>query len=348
MGMTRAEIVALLQTGGRQRRQLWQAADEARRSQMGDGVHLRALLEFSSYCRRRCHYCGLRVDNARQPRFRMETEEIVAVACSAQALGYKTVVLQSGEDPYYDIDTLADIVGRIKSGSDVAVTLSCGEFTLNGYQRLWEAGTDRYLLRHETANPRLYDELHPDSHFSARIGALRELREVGFQVGAGFMVGLPGQTIEDLADDILLLRALDVEMAGIGPFIPHPETPLASASRANDPAGSQLKLTISAIAVARLAVPLVHLPATTALGALDPLGRQMALQAGANVLMPNITPAKYRPKYQLYPGKICTDEEPAQCRACVEGIIGGLGRSIAPGYGHSPKLKDSGGRESNV
>jgi len=347
MGMTRAEIVALLQTEGRQRRQLWQAADEVRRAQMGDGVHLRALLEFSSYCRRRCHYCGLRADNARQPRFRMGPEEIVAVACSAQALGYKTVVLQSGEDPYYDIEILCEIVRQIKSGSDVAVTLSCGEFTLNGYQRLREAGADRYLLRHETANPRLYNELHPDSRYSARIGALRELREVGFQVGAGFMVGLPGQTIEDLADDILLLQALDVEMAGIGPFIPHPDTPLASAGGVDDPA-ALMELTISAIAAARLAVPLVHLPATTALGALDPLGRQMALQAGANVLMPNITPVKYRPKYQLYPGKICTDEEPAQCRACVEGIIRGLGRSVAPGYGHSPKLKDTGGRESNV
>lgn len=330
--LSREKLLYLLETDGRDEQQaLFNAADTVRARYMGDEVHLRGVIEFSNYCRQDCHYCGLRSGNTKLNRYRLLPGEILSIAQNGAALGYKTIVLQSGEDPWYSADVLCQVVADIKEKCDVAVTVCCGEFSREDYARLKEAGADRYLLKHETANRRLYRELHPGMSFDERIRCLGWLRELGFQVGSGNMVGLPGQTLADLADDILLLRELDVEMAGIGPFIPHHHTPLARCT------AGKLDLVLKVVALTRLVMPYVHLPATTALGSIDPSGRQKALIAGANVVMPNITPSKYRENYQIYPNKICITEEPDHCRSCITGIITSLGRKVAEGYGHSPK-----------
>jgi len=310
---------------------LFAAADRVRRTFMGDAVHLRGLIEFSNYCQRDCAYCGLRESNKVLSRYRLDAAEILAIAGAAVPLGYKTVVLQSGEDSYYSAEMIAAITYRLKEELDLAVTLSLGERAEEDY-RLWrDAGADRYLLKHETADVELYAALHPDMAWENRKKSLYTLRELGYQVGSGCMVGLPGQTLSSLAADLLFLKELDVEMAGIGPFIPNPHTPLATAERGT------VELTLKMIAIARLLMPEAHLPATTALGSIDSKGRQKALVAGANVVMPNITPNKYRRLYEIYPNKICLDDNPAHCRNCIGGIISSLGRTVAEGAGHSPK-----------
>ncbi len=321
-----------------ERQLLWAAADRARAENIGDAVHLRGLIEFSNYCARNCLYCGLRRDNRKLRRYRMDRDQIVETAVRAASLGYGTVVLQSGEDPQYTGRILADIVRDIKkrTESGLAVTLSVGEREEADYAMWREVGADRYLMRHETADPELYAELHPGQTLATRLECLRALRELGYQVGAGNMVGLPGQTAGTLARDLLLLRRLDVEMAGIGPFIPHPDTPLA------DCRGGGIDETVSVVAAARLLLPLAHLPATTAVGTIHPQGRQMALRAGANVVMPNVTPADRRPLYQIYPNKICVNEKAEDCRGCITRIIQALGRRVAAGPGHSPKPEFAG------
>jgi len=327
----KAEVAALLSCEGEPVQRLFDAADRVRRAFMGDDVHLRGIIEFSNYCERACHYCGLRRPNAGLPRYRLDVDEIVAIAGAAVPLGYRTVVLQSGEDAYYTQDLMATLIARLKGELGVAVTLSVGERSFEEYRCWKEAGADRYLLKHETADPRLYATLHPDMKYSDRRRCLDHLRELGYQVGSGCMVGLPGQTVEALAEDVLLLAELDVEMAGIGPFIPHPRTPLGKSP------GGTVDLTLKMIAIIRLLMPRVFLPATTALGTIDPHGREKALQAGANVVMPNITPNRYRRMYELYPNKICLDDHPAHCRRCIGRIIASLGRTVAAGPGHSPK-----------
>ncbi|MBE3581462.1 MAG: [FeFe] hydrogenase H-cluster radical SAM maturase HydE [Thermoanaerobacteraceae bacterium] len=337
-GVEKEDVVMLLTAQpGEEEEALYRQADAFRARYVGEEVHLRGVIEFSNYCRRRCHYCGLRADNHTLDRYRMAPEEILTAARRGVELGYKTIVLQSGEDPWYTAEVLAETVAAIKE-LGVAVTLCVGERPRQEYELWRRAGADRYLLKHETANPELYARLHPDMSWEKRLACLRWLKELGYQVGSGNMVGLPGQTLEDLAADILLLRELEVEMAGIGPFIPHPNTPLG-----DHPAGS-LDLTYRVLAVTRLVVPWAHLPATTAVGTLSPIGRQMALRRGANVVMPNLTPGKYRPNYQIYPGKICINEEPDDCRHCLEGMIRSLGRVVArhPGHGlrRSPPTKN--------
>ncbi|MGE5599730.1 MAG: [FeFe] hydrogenase H-cluster radical SAM maturase HydE [Bacteroidota bacterium] len=305
------------------------AADETRRRTVGDAVHLRGLIEFSNYCRADCLYCGLRRSNGRLVRYRLSLEEIEAVIDRAAALDYGTVVLQSGEDPWYDADAIARLIRYAKARS-LAVTLSVGERDREELAHWRRQGADRYLLRHETANPTLHARLRPGRTLVERVRVLENVRELGFQVGSGFMVGLPGQSSADLVGDLRLLQELKVEMAGIGPFIPHPATPLAGAE-----AGS-MGQTLKMVALARLLLPEAMLPAVTALGALEPLGREQALQAGANVVMPNLTPTAVRPHYQIYPGKICLGETAEKCRACVERRIQGLGRTVARGPGHAP------------
>jgi biotin synthase len=314
--LDRAELVALLESGGEAETCLLAAADRVRKEKMGDEVHLRGLIEFSNYCERNCLYCGLRRSNSSLARYRMDKEEILAVARAGAALGYKTVVLQSGEDSFYTAQLLAEITDQLKSELDLAITLSVGERSRDEYKLWREAGADRYLLKHETADRELYRSLHPD---------------MGYQVGSGCMVGLPGQTTQSLVDDLLFLRELDVEMAGIGPFIPNPSTPLGQ-----EPGGT-VAMTLKMIALARLLLPLAHLPATTALGTIDCEGRQKALRAGANVVMPNISPNRYRRMYEIYPNKICLDDNPAHCRNCIGGIIASLGRTVSADCGHSPK-----------
>lgn len=291
-------------------------------------MHLRAIIEFSNYCVRNCYYCGLRRDNRLISRYRMTPEEILAAARAAQGEGYRTIVLQAGEDPAYTVDTLADLIGRMKEELDVAVTLSLGDRPKKDYRRLREAGADRYLLKHETADPRLFTSLRPGTDLPTRLRELHWLRELGYQVGAGNIVGLPGQSLETLVEDIVLLRALNVEMAGIGPFIPHPDTPLA-----RFPAGS-LEMTLKVLAITRLLLPHTHLPATTAVAVLAADGRQRALRAGANVIMPDLTPDVYRRHYGIYPGRGRPAGEGAASFAWWKRELAAAGREAAPGYGH--------------
>jgi biotin synthase len=295
-GITRGEIVSLLRAEGEAAALLFAGADRLRAEVFGPVVHLRALIEFSNYCRNNCLYCGLRRGNRILRRYRMPPEEIVALARRAAGHGFRTVVLQAGEDPYYTPSLLAGVVREVKR-LGVQVALSVGELARADYALLREAGADRYLLRHETADPGLFAGLKPDTSFKRRCRCLRWLKELGFETGAGPMVGLPGQTIGSLADDILLMRDLGVAMAGIGPFVPHPSTPLATA------APGSVFLTMKVLAVTRLCLPFANLPATTAVGAAAAGGREAALRCGANVVMPDITPLRYRQLYEIYPGK---------------------------------------------
>lgn len=332
--LSRAEIIYYLKTEDRgELERLFSRADVVREKYVGNEVHLRGLIEFSNYCTRDCLYCGLRRSNTARHRYRMTTEEIFDAARSAAGLGYRTVVLQSGEDRGYLIDDICRLVERIKRELDVAVTLSMGELSPDDYKRLKDAGADRYLMRFETSDPELFRKLKPDSDQKKRMELLRSLGEAGFQVGSGIMIGLPGQTPESIADDLFLFNELGLDMIGSGPFIPNPETPLAH-SKGGDLAGT-LKLT----ALTRLVVPRAHIPATTALGTIDPEGRQKALKCGANVIMPNVTPKKYRKDYLLYPGKICVEDRPEDCRSCIESMLEALGRKIAIGYGHGPRTR---------
>jgi biotin synthase len=327
------ELIRLLSAAEEEAEALFAAADRVRAANSGDEVQLRGLVEFSNYCRRNCGYCGLRRDCRELDRFRMTPDEIVAVAHEAEVLGYRTLVLQSGEDVHFTAPGLADIVSRIKAECDLAITLSIGERSEDEYRLLREAGADRYLLRIETSSPELYAKLHPDSDWETRLTCLQALKRVGFQVGSGVMIGLPGQTLEMLAGDLLFLQSLKLDMIGVGPFIPHPKTPLAGAT------GGTLELALRFVACLRLLCPEALIPATTALAALHPDGRRRALRAGADVMMPNCTPTAYRERYQLYPGKICTDEAAEQCRCGAEAIVMDLGRRVGEGYGHSRRRK---------
>ncbi|MEW5763025.1 MAG: [FeFe] hydrogenase H-cluster radical SAM maturase HydE [Bacillota bacterium] len=329
--LTREEIVSLLRAEGEEAAALFRAADAVRAEYLGNAVHLRAVIEFSNYCVKNCLYCGLRRGNRRLARYRMTPEEILAAAGRARAEGYRTVVLQAGEDPAYKTAELARLVYRIKTELDVAVTLSLGDLRRDAYRELRAAGADRYLLKHETADPALFARLRPGTTLAGRLERLSWLRELGYQVGSGNIVGLPGQAPETLADDILLLKECDVEMAGIGPFIPHPATPLGTC-----PPGS-LDLTLKVLAVTRLLLPLAHLPATTAVATLHPAGRRRALLSGANVVMPDLTPAPYRRHYEIYPGKGAPAGEGPNSFAWWEKELAGLDRTVARGYGHSPK-----------
>ncbi|MGA2400344.1 MAG: [FeFe] hydrogenase H-cluster radical SAM maturase HydE [Syntrophobacteraceae bacterium] len=321
-------LVPLLESGGEQERLLLRTADRFRAETMGEAVHLRGIIEFSNYCRKNCGYCGLRRDNRKLARYRLTREEIVEAAIKAWQIGYKTIVLQSGEDLYFSTELAADIIGEIKSRTGLAITLSLGERDGSAYSAWRKAGADRYLLRIETTDEALFKELHPDDDLNERKRCLFELKELGYQLGSGVMVGLPGQGALSLAKDVIWLRGLGAEMIGVGPFIPHPGTPLKNEK------GGTLEQALRLVAVLRLVFPYAHIPATTAMGSLDPVGREKALQAGANVMMPNITPAKVRPLYELYPNKICLDENADRCFACVASRIFALNRTIGAGPGH--------------
>jgi biotin synthase len=311
---------------------LFAAASEVRRATVGDGVHLRALLEFSSHCTRACAYCGLRAENRELARYRMEPAAIVAAAQHAERLGYRTVVLQSGEDPWYTADIIAGVVREIKATCDVALTLCVGERPEAEYALWREAGADRYLLRIETSDPDLYGQLHPTMSFERRVECLRSIKRLGYEVGSGVLVGLPGQTLEMLGHDLLFLQGLGADMVGMGPFIPHPQTPLAQC------AVGSVDVTLRMMALARLLLPHAHIVATTALGTLDPLGRERGLEAGGNVMMPNVTPQEYRALYEIYPAKICIAETPEKCRGCIEGRILSTGRFFSRDRGSALRL----------
>ena len=293
---------------------LTEAAVRLRKQYYGDKVYTRGLIEFTNYCKNDCYYCGIRRGNSHAKRYRLSREEILNCCENGYALGFRTFVLQGGEDPYYTDERMADIVRSIRSGyPDCAITLSIGEKSYESYKLFKEAGANRYLLRHETASEELYRRLHPEEMLlSHRKQCLYDLKALGYQVGAGFMVGSPGQKMEHLAEDLIFLKELQPQMVGIGPFIPHHETRFAT-----ETAGS-VDLTLFLLSVIRILLPKVLLPATTALGTMDPLGREKGLAAGANVVMPNLSPVKNRKQYDLYDNKICTGEEAAECRGCLE------------------------------
>ncbi len=300
-------LKALIAEGDEEiRGKLMAMADEKRRKHYGKKVYLRGLIEFSNFCMRNCKYCGIRGKNSNADRYRLSKEQIIECCERGYEIGYRTFVLQSGEDCHYDDETMVGIIEAVKTSfPDAAVTLSIGEKSEETYRAYYEAGADRYLLRHETASAELYDEVHEGMRLESRLECLASLKRIGYQIGAGFMVGLPGQTDENLAGDLLLLMKMQPHMIGIGPFIPHADTPLRDFPKGD------LDKTVKMLALARIMVPKALIPATTALGTADSHGRELGLAAGANVLMPNLSPIEVRKKYVLYDGKLCTGEESA-------------------------------------
>ncbi|MBR2684175.1 MAG: [Atopobiaceae bacterium] len=304
---------------------LAERACAAREPYYGKRVFVRGLIEISNICKNDCIYCGIRRSNRNVERYRLDPDTIVACARDGWEYGYRTIVLQGGENTtYYTDDVLSDIVARIlEACPDTAVTLSMGERGRESFQRLFDAGATRYLLRHETANKEHYERLHPsEMSFEQRMQCLHDLRDIGYQVGAGMMVGSPYQTTEHLAQDLAFIEDFKPDMCGIGPFIPHHDTPFR-----DEPAGT-LELTLYLLSIIRLIHPRVLLPATTALGTIDPLGRGKGMQAGANVVMPNLSPVAVRKQYELYDNKICTGDESAICRGCLSMRMARIGYEL--------------------
>lgn len=327
--LTKDEIVALL-IDTEYEEEFFAAADRVRQMYVGDEVHLRGLIEFSNTCKQNCLYCGLRRDNKKVNRYRLDPETILDFATKAKSYGYRTVVLQSGEDEWFDVATMVSVIKKIKE-LGLAITLSVGEKNREVYQAYRDAGADRYLLRIETTDKALYEKLDPGMSWDNRVKCLQDIKEIGFEVGTGSLVGIPGQTIESLADDVLFFKSIDADMIGVGPFIPNPDTPLAGET------GGTFELSTKVMAMTRLLLPDINIPATTAMESLNPQGRVLALQRGANVVMPNVTEGEYRQMYLLYPGKICINDTPAHCRSCITGKIQGIGRKVAQTYGFRAK-----------
>lgn len=314
---------------------LRQAADQIRRKIYGDAVYIRGLIEYTNICKNDCYYCGIRCGNRKVVRYRLDKEEILACCTEGYALGFRTFVLQGGEDPASTDKWICSIVSAIREQfPDCAVTLSIGEKKRESYQAYYNAGANRYLLRHETANSAHYRYLHPASmSLENRKRCLYDLKEIGYQVGSGFMVGSPGQTISHLLEDLQFLRELQPDMIGIGPYIAQKDTPFAGC-----PDGS-LQMTLRLLSILRLLFPYALIPATTALGTIHPQGRELGLQAGANVVMPNLSPVRLRTLYALYDNKICTGEESAQCRHCLEQRVRAAGYQIVTDIGNVKREK---------
>lgn len=310
---------------------LGQEAARLREKYYGNKVYMRGLIEFTNFCKNNCYYCGIRRDNKNASRYRLTEEEILDCCKNGYELGFRTFVLQGGEDPYYTDERICTIIEEIKKRyPDCAVTLSIGEKERASYQAYFDAGADRYLLRHETADEVHYQKLHPSQMSLAhRKQCLRELKEIGYQTGCGFMVGSPGQTLDTLYEDLVFIKELQPEMVGIGPFIPHQDTPFAEKK-----AGT-LEDTLRLLAIIRLIHPMVLLPSTTALGTIHSMGREKGILAGANVVMPNLSPVQVRDKYTLYDNKICTGEEAAECRGCLERRVAAVGYRCVTDRGDS-------------
>ena len=287
-------------------------------------VYIRGLIEFTNYCKNDCYYCGIRRSNLNASRYRLSKEEILSCCQNGYELGFRTFVLQGGEDPAFTNEIMTDIIKEIREGyPDCAITLSIGEKSYEQYLAYYEAGANRFLLRHETANEEHYKKLHPDSlSLENRKECLRNLKKIGYQVGTGFMVGSPYQTPECLAEDLQFIKELSPQMVGIGPFIPHKDTPFK-----DFPAGS-MDLTLFLIGMLRLMLPNALIPATTALGTIDPKGREKGILSGSNVLMPNLSPIGVRKKYELYDNKICTGEEAAECNVCLRNRVSSIGYNV--------------------
>ena len=303
---SKKEIIDLLKDDT-QNQWLFSYADNVRKQYVGDRVHLRGLIEFSNICKCHCKYCGLRCENKTVERYRIMPDDIMLHAQRAVQMGYKTIVLQSGEDSYFTRDVMCKLIENIKT-LDVALTLSIGEKSYDDLKAYKQSGADRYLIRIETTDKNLYKKMHPYMDFEKRMQCLKDLKKLGYETGSGCLVGLPEQTVESLADDILFFKELDADMIGIGPFIPHPDTPLKDCAQGN------FILALKVMAIVRIMLKNINIPATTAMETLNPNGRLIALQSGANVVMPNVTSTEYRAKYEIYPDKICINDQPSKCR----------------------------------
>ena len=330
--LTDNELLYLLQTNAYDN-ELAAKADKKRREIYGNAVYIRGLIEFTNFCKNDCLYCGIRRSNKNAERYRLSFEDILATCAKGYELGFRTFVLQGGEDPYYTDARVCELVSAIRKGfPDCAITLSIGEKSKASYQTYFDAGANRYLLRHETASCEHYKKLHPaEMKLEERKQCLFDLKDIGYQVGAGFMVGSPLQTPENLLCDLRFLQELKPDMIGIGPFISHKETPFAQYENGG------LELTLRLISILRLLFPYALIPATTALGTIHPLGRELGIQAGANVVMPNLTPVQERKKYMLYDNKICIGDNAAQCRGCMDARLKNYGYEIVTSIGNPQK-----------
>lgn len=311
---------------------LYAKADAVRRKTYKTDVYLRGLIEFTNHCKNDCYYCGIRRSNTDVSRYRLTKDEILACCKTGYSIGYRTFVLQGGEDAYYTDDKICDLIAEIKKQHpDCALTLSIGEKSYDSYKRYFEAGADRYLLRHETANAEHYRQLHPEELSGEhRKNCLYQLKEIGYQVGCGIMVGSPGQSDRHILEDLRFMQELQPHMIGIGPFIPSAGTPMH-----DQPAGT-LEDTLHLLSILRLMFPQVLLPATTALGTIHPIGRELGIKAGANVVMPNLSPTEVRDKYLLYDGKICTGDKAEECSHCMEGRMKRAGYQVVVSRGDYP------------
>lgn len=310
---------------------IFEKARKIRQAYYGTDVYIRGLIEFTNYCKNDCYYCGIRRSNSRAHRYRLSEEQILRCCHQGYTLGFRTFVLQGGEDGYFTDERMVSLVKEIrKNYPDCAITLSIGERSYDSYLALFEAGADRYLLRHETWDEKHYRLLHPPALSAKhRQQCLWDLKKIGYQVGTGYMVGSPFQTAENLADDMLFLEKLNPQMVGIGPFIPHHDTPF------KDQAAGTLELTLYMLGLIRLMLPKVLLPATTALGTIDEKGRELGILAGANVVMPNLSPENVRKDYLLYDNKICTGSEAAECRMDLENRMHAIGYQVVCHRGDS-------------
>jgi biotin synthase len=341
--MKRDEILSWLQETDEHRlEELWARADAVRAREVGPQVHLRGLIEISNYCVRECRYCGINACSQGVTRYRMKREEILDCAREAHRLGYGSVVMQAGEDPGLTAELIEGIVREIKATTPLAVTLSLGEREDAELEAWKAAGADRYLLRFETSDPELYDRIHPSlpGSLSDRFAQLERMRAMGYEIGTGVMVGIPGQTWATLAQDIDTFRRFDMDMIGVGPFLPSPRTVLGGKDAASYRAPAEQQVpndeltTLKTVALTRLVCPQANIPSTTALATLNAAtGRELGLSRGANVVMPNVTPPSYRVLYEIYPGKACVHETAQICQGCMEGRIRSLGRVLGKGPG---------------
>ena len=326
----RQELEELLTTDDRPLiEELHKRARETAVSYYGSQIYIRGLIEFTNYCKNNCYYCGIRCGNRQAQRYRLSAEEILSCCETGWQLGFRTFVLQGGEDPYFTDEKICEIVSEIKKRyPDCAITLSIGEKSRESYQAFFDAGAERYLLRHETADENHYRMLHPgEMSLENRKKCLFTLKEIGYQTGCGFMVGSPGQTADTLFEDLMFIKELEPQMVGIGPFIPHQDTPFAK-----EKAGT-LETTLRLLSIIRLIHPSVLLPATTALGTIHPKGREQGILAGANVVMPNLSPVNVRDKYKLYDNKICTGDEAAECKNCMSARMRSIGYEVVTDRG---------------
>jgi biotin synthase len=344
---TRDSIVFLLQTEGKEKEYLYQSAADIKKKHVGDVVYFRGLIEFSNLCSKDCLYCGIRKSNQSVERYLLTDEEVIAAATFAHKNNYGSIVLQSGERSDNEFINRVDrLIQEIKAQTDgmLGITLSLGEQTETTYQRWFESGAHRYLLRIESSNPELYQKIHPVDHkhiFSERIESLNLLKKIGYQLGTGVMIGLPFQTLENLAEDILFMKNFNIDMVGMGPYIEHKDTPLYQFHDTLWPLKQRFDITLKMIAVLRIMMKDINIAATTALQAIDKIGREKAIKIGANIMMPNITPVKYREGYKLYENKPCLDEEAEDCLSCLETRIYLTGNEIGYGrWGDSKHFKN--------